>query len=497
MWYIWEEKMTDMYDTIAAIATGMNQGGIGIIRVSGSNAILAVDKMFIPKKKGKEVRQLDSYTAAYGNIINPKDNSIIDEVIVLVMRAPYTYTKEDVVEIDCHGGMQVMKNILHVLINLNNLTEVNIDNPEYNDNFEKNTVNYNNIKVRLARPGEFTERAFLNGRIDLSQAESVMELISAKSEIAAKTAVSHLKGSLKNKIEDIRNELIHNIAFIESALDDPEHYSLDGFTEQLRQILESKKNEIDNLIKTADNGRMITEGISTVILGKPNAGKSSILNVLAGKERAIVTDVAGTTRDTLEEFISINGIPLNIIDTAGIRETDDLVEKIGVDKSISAMEQADLILYIIDSSVPVDENDISIMEKIKNRQVIILSNKSDLDSVVNEEDIRKYLDHKIIEISAKNRSGFEELYEELDRLFFQGRISYNDEIYITNERHKQALINAVNSINMAISSIDDGMPEDFYTIDLMSAYEQLGYIIGQSVDDDLVNTIFKDFCMGK
>ena len=481
MWYIWEEKMTDMYDTIAAIATGMSQGGIGIIRVSGANAILAVDKIFVPKNKEKEVSKLDSYTAAYGNIVNPQDKSIIDEVIVLVMRAPYTYTKEDVVEIDCHGGMQVMKNILHNLINLNNLTEVNNDN----------------LKVRLARPGEFTERAFLNGRIDLSQAESVMELISAKSGIAAKTAVSHLKGSLKNKIEDIRNELIHNIAFIESALDDPEHYSLDGFTEQLRQILESKKNEIDNLIKTADNGRMITEGISTVILGKPNAGKSSILNVLAGKERAIVTDVAGTTRDTLEEFISINGIPLNIIDTAGIRETDDIVEKIGVDKSISAMEQADLILYIIDSSVPVDENDISIMEKIKNRQVIILSNKSDLDSVVNEEDIRKYLDHKIIEISAKNRSGFEELYEELDRLFFQGRISYNDEIYITNERHKQALINAVNSINMAISSIDDGMPEDFYTIDLMSAYEQLGYIIGQSVDDDLVNTIFKDFCMGK
>ena len=473
--------MTDMYDTIAAIATGMSQGGIGIIRVSGANAILAVDKIFVPKNKEKEVSKLDSYTAAYGNIVNPQDKSIIDEVIVLVMRAPYTYTKEDVVEIDCHGGMQVMKNILHNLINLNNLTEVNNDN----------------LKVRLARPGEFTERAFLNGRIDLSQAESVMELISAKSDIAAKTAVSHLKGSLKNKIEDIRNELIHNIAFIESALDDPEHYSLDGFTEQLRQILESKKNEIDNLIKTADNGRMITEGISTVILGKPNAGKSSILNVLAGKERAIVTDVAGTTRDTLEEFISINGIPLNIIDTAGIRETDDIVEKIGVDKSISAMEQADLILYIIDSSVPVDENDISIMEKIKNRQVIILSNKSDLDSVVNEEDIRKYLDHKIIEISAKNRSGFEELYEELDRLFFQGRISYNDEIYITNERHKQALINAVNSINMAISSIDDGMPEDFYTIDLMSAYEQLGYIIGQSVDDDLVNTIFKDFCMGK
>ena len=492
--------MTDMYDTIAAIVTGMNQGGIGVIRVSGNNAILAVNKIFVPNKKGKEVSNLESYTAAYGNIINPKDNSIIDEVVVLVMRAPYTYTKEDVVEIDCHGGMQVMKNILHLIINLNNIRLFDSnESKEDNNNIlnDRKNIDKQSLKVRLARPGEFTERAFLNGRIDLSQAESVTDIISAKNEIAAKTAVSQLKGSLKNKIQNIRNELIHNIAFIESALDDPEHYSLDGFTDELKNILCDKRSEIEHLIKTADNGRMIKEGISTVILGKPNAGKSSILNVLAGKERAIVTDVAGTTRDILEEFISINGIPLNIIDTAGIRETDDIVEKIGVDKSISVMEQADLILYIIDSSVPIDENDISIMEKIKDRQVIILSNKSDLNTVVREEDIRKYLDHKIIDISAKEQSGFDELYDELDKLFFQGRITYNDEIYITNERHKQALINAVSSINMAINSIDDGMPEDFYTIDLISAYEQLGYIIGQSVDDDLVNTIFRDFCMGK
>lgn len=473
--------MTDMYDTIAAIATGMNQGGIGVIRVSGDQAIAAVDSIFVPKKKGKEVKNLDSYTAAYGNVINPTDNSIIDEVIVLVMKAPYTYTKEDVVEIDCHGGMQIMKEILHVLTNLNINTKSDIDN----------------LLVRLARPGEFTERAFLNGRIDLTQAESVMDLISAKSEIAAKTALSQLKGSLKDKIISIRNDLIHNIAFIESALDDPEHYSLDGFRDELSDILNNKKQEIIHLIETSDNGKMMKEGIQTVILGKPNAGKSSILNVLTGKERAIVTDVAGTTRDTLEEFISINGIPLNIIDTAGIRDTDDVVEKIGVDKSLSAMEQADLILYIIDSSVPLDDNDINIMENIKDRQVIILSNKSDLKNVINKSDIRNYLDSKIIEISAKEKSGFDELYEELNHLFFQGKLSYNDEIYITNARHKQALENALSSIDMAITSIDDGMPEDFYTIDLMSAYEQLGYIIGEAVDDDLVNTIFRDFCMGK
>ena len=473
--------MTGMYDTIAAIATGMNQGGIGVIRVSGDQAIAAVDSIFVPKKKGKQVKNLDSYTAAYGNVINPTDNSIIDEVIVLVMKAPYTYTKEDVVEIDCHGGMQIMKEILHVLTNLNINTKSDIDN----------------LRVRLARPGEFTERAFLNGRIDLTQAESVMDLISAKSEIAAKTALSQLKGSLKDKIISIRKDLIHNIAFIESALDDPEHYSLNGFKDELSDILNNKKQEIIHLIETSDNGKMMKEGIQTVILGKPNAGKSSILNVLTGKERAIVTDVAGTTRDTLEEFISINGIPLNIIDTAGIRDTDDVVEKIGVDKSLSAMEQADLILYIIDSSVPLDDNDINIMENIKDRQVIILSNKSDLKNVINKSDIRNYLDSKIIEISAKEKSGFDELYEELNHLFFQGKLSYNDEIYITNARHKQALENALSSIDMAITSIDDGMPEDFYTIDLMSAYEQLGYIIGEAVDDDLVNTIFRDFCMGK
>ena len=488
--------MTGMYDTIAAIATGMNQGGIGVIRVSGDQAIAAVDSIFVPKKKGKEVKNLDSYTAAYGNVINPTDNSIIDEVIVLVMKAPYTYTKEDVVEIDCHGGMQIMKEILHVLTNLNHFRFVSNNNVDDNK-VSVNKLDNETINIRLARPGEFTERAFLNGRIDLTQAESVMDLISAKSEIAAKTALSQLKGSLKDKIISIRNDLIHNIAFIESALDDPEHYSLDGFRDELSDILNNKKREIIHLIETSDNGKMMKEGIQTVILGKPNAGKSSILNVLTGKERAIVTDVAGTTRDTLEEFISINGIPLNIIDTAGIRDTDDVVEKIGVDKSLSAMEQADLILYIIDSSVPLDDNDINIMENIKDRQVIILSNKSDLKNVINKSDIRNYLDSKIIEISAKEKSGFDELYEELNHLFFQGKLSYNDEIYITNARHKQALENALSSIDMAITSIDDGMPEDFYTIDLMSAYEQLGYIIGEAVDDDLVNTIFRDFCMGK
>lgn len=465
--------MIKFSDTIAAIATGMNQGGIGVIRVSGEHAIKIVDSVFVPKKRGKEIHNLESYTAAYGNIVDRiygKEEQIIDEVIVLVMKAPSTYTREDVVEIDCHGGIQVMKQILHLLL--------------------KNGA-------KLAEPGEFTKRAFLNGRIDLSQAESVMDLISAKSDLATKTAVSQLKGSLRKKIEELRDELIHNIAYIESALDDPEHYSLDDFGDTLDELLVRKEKEIYHLIETADDGKLMKEGIHTVILGKPNAGKSSVLNVLTGKERAIVTEIAGTTRDTLEEFISINGIPLNIVDTAGIRDTEDVVERIGVDKSLEAMQQADLILYIVDASVPLDKNDYEIMRQIQDKQVIILQNKSDLENVITKEDIVSHLDKTIIDISAKEQTGFEAFYGELNNMFFHGSLFYNDEIYITNVRHKEALEEALSSIKMVRKSIADGMPEDFYSIDLMTAYERLGYIIGESVEDDLVDTIFKEFCMGK
>mgnify|MGYP004613521167 FL=1 len=464
--------MIKLNDTIAAIATGMNQGGIGVIRVSGEKAISIVDSIFVPKKKGKEVSNLSTYTAAYGNIVEDKEkkDSVIDEVIVLVMKAPASYTKEDVVEIDCHGGMEIMKKILYLIIKKGG---------------------------RIAEPGEFTKRAFLNGRIDLSQAESVMDLISAKNELAAKTALSQLKGSLKNKIMDLRNQLIHEVAFIESALDDPEHYSLDGFSEKLDNLLLDMEKEINHLIRTADDGKMLKEGIKTVILGKPNAGKSSVLNVMMGKDRAIVTDVAGTTRDTLEEFISIRGIPLNIIDTAGIRKTDDIVEKIGVDKSLKEIEDADLILYIIDSSIKLDENDEKIIQMIKDKKVIILRNKSDLENIITEDDIKNRLDKPVISISAKNKDGFDEFYDLLNQEFFHGNINYNDEIYITNMRHKDALYDALSSIKMVRQSIEDDMPEDFLSIDMMAAYERLGYIIGESVEDDLVDTIFREFCMGK
>ena len=461
--------MIKLSDTIAAIATGVNQGGIGVIRVSGDTAIEVADQIFVPNKEGKEIRNLSSYTAAYGNILDDR-KQIIDEVIVLVMRAPSTYTKEDVVEIDCHGGIQIMNQILQQLLKHG---------------------------ARLAEPGEFTKRAFLNGRIDLSQAESVMDLISAKSDLAAKTALSQLKGTLKQKIMELRQELIHEVAYIESALDDPEHYQLDGFSEKLDEKLAKMEWDIGQLIQTAEDGKMMKEGIKTVILGKPNAGKSSVLNVLMGKERAIVTDIAGTTRDTLEEFISIQGIPLNIVDTAGIRETEDIVEKIGVDKSIEAMNEADLILFVVDASLPLDENDFHIMEQIKDKQVIILQNKSDLEPLTTKQEILTHLDQPVIDISAKEQTGFEEFYQKLNELFFHGKLSYNDEIYITNMRHREALEEAVASIRLVRQSIAEGMPEDFYSIDLMAAYERLGYIIGESVEDDLVDTIFKEFCMGK
>lgn len=461
--------MIKLSDTIAAIATGVNQGGIGVIRVSGDTAIEVADQIFVPNKEGKEIRNLPSYTAAYGNILDDR-KQIIDEVIVLVMRAPSTYTKEDVVEIDCHGGIQIMNQILQQLLKHG---------------------------ARLAEPGEFTKRAFLNGRIDLSQAESVMDLISAKSDLAAKTALSQLKGTLKQKIMELRQELIHEVAYIESALDDPEHYQLDGFSEELDEKLAKMEWDIGQLIQTAEDGKMMKEGIKTVILGKPNAGKSSVLNVLMGKERAIVTDIAGTTRDTLEEFISIQGIPLNIVDTAGIRETEDIVEKIGVDKSIEAMNEADLILFVVDASLPLDENDFHIMEQIKDKQVIILQNKSDLEPLTTKQEILAHLDQPVIDISAKEQTGFEEFYQKLNELFFHGKLSYNDEIYITNMRHREALEEAVASIRLVRQSIAEGMPEDFYSIDLMAAYERLGYIIGESVEDDLVDTIFKEFCMGK
>lgn len=458
------------HDTIAAISTAMAGAGIGIIRISGSDAFEVADRIYFSKEKKKKLTKQPSHTIHYGFIHD--NGEVIDEVLVMLMRGPRSFTAEDTVEINCHGGVYAMKRVL-------------------------DTVLRNG--ARPAEPGEFTKRAFLNGRIDLSQAESVIDVIQAKNEYALKSSLSQLKGSVNRKIRELREKILYQIAFIESALDDPEHISLDGYPETLRKEAELLFQETDRLIASADNGRMIKEGIQTVILGKPNAGKSSLLNALVGEERAIVTDIAGTTRDVLEETINLNGITLNIVDTAGIRQTEDTVEKIGVEKARERAQGADLILYVVDSSTPLDENDREILAFLSGKKAIVLLNKSDLDTVTTTEKIMEVTsgEHPVISLSVKENTGMDQLERELKEMFYRGEISFNDEIYITNARQKTALIQAAESLKKVIESIDMGMPEDFFSIDLMSAYEAFGSILGEAVGEDLVNEIFGRFCMGK
>lgn len=454
-------------DTIAAIATPMTDSGIGIIRISGDEALNIIAKIFKPKKK-KDIREAETYTAHYGYVYD--GDQMLDECIVLIMKGPHSYTAEDVVEIDCHGGVVVMKKILEAAVHAG---------------------------ARPAEPGEFTKRAFLNGRIDLSKAEAVMDLIHSKNNFALSSSLKQLQGMLGDKIVSIRKKIIHSVAFIESALDDPEHYSIDGFADELKEDILDIMKELKYFLDHADNGRILKEGIQTVIVGKPNAGKSSVLNFLLGEDRAIVTDIAGTTRDSLEESIQINGIPLNIIDTAGIRETDDLVERLGVDRAKSLLKKADLILYVVDTSVPLEAEDTQISVLIHGKPTIVLMNKSDLKPVIGPEDLKIRGFENIVQISAKEKTGMRDLYSKINRMFFKGKVSFNDEIYITNVRHKNAVSNALDSLNLVLNSIEKGMPEDFFSIDLLDAYEQLGFIIGESVSEDLVNEIFSEFCMGK
>jgi len=453
-------------DTIAAIATAMASSGIGIIRISGNEAVDIADRVFYGKSK-KLLKDCPSHTIHYGYIKD--ENEIVDEVLVMLMKAPNSYTREDTVEIDCHGGMLVMQKILETVVRHG---------------------------ARPAEPGEFTKRAFLNGRIDLTQAESVIDIINSKNEFALKSSVSQLRGSVLKKIRNLRERIIHETAFIESAVDDPEHYSLDGYADHLREMITGLKSEIQHLLDTADQGRVLKEGIHTVIAGKPNVGKSSLLNILVGSERAIVTEVAGTTRDVLEEHVNLNGISLNMIDTAGIRETDDLVEKIGVDKAKEYLKAADLVLYMIDSSKSLSEEDRKIAQMVQGKNMIVLMNKSDLEQKVQREDLADLSEH-VIMISAKEGDGIEELTEMIRSMFLHGKISLNDELIITNIRHKNALMQSLDSLNLVMESIENQMPEDFYSIDLINAYEALGVIIGESVEDDLVHEIFSKFCMGK
>ncbi len=465
------EKMKG--DTIAAIATAMTNAGIGIVRISGEESFNVIDRIYRSKRGDKILSKMPSHTVHYGYIYD--EDKMIDEVMVLILKAPNSYTAEDTVEIDCHGGALVTRKVLETVIKYG---------------------------ARVAEPGEFTKRAFINGRIDLSQAESVMDLINAKNDFALESSVHQLHGDVKNKIEKIRQMIIHEIAFIESALDDPEHISIDGYGKKLKNIITNISLEIKTLLSFSEDGELLKEGINTVIIGKPNAGKSSLMNVLVGKECAIVTDIEGTTRDVLQQQINLNGITLNVVDTAGIRETEDIVEKLGVKKAKEFLLKSDLIIYVVDASTKLDLNDEEIIELLSDKKIIILLNKSDLLQVTSEADIKKKMLEKklycsILSVSMKDLTGVQELKNTIHSMFLKGSLVFNDEVYITNVRQKVALQSALKSLELVLDSIENQMPEDFYSIDLMSAYEELGYITGETVGEDLVNEIFSKFCMGK
>ena len=455
-------------ETIAAIATAMSASGIGIIRMSGPESRKIANQIYRSKNGKKKMEEVPSHTIHYGFIYDGDEE--IDEVLVMVMDGPRSFTGEDTIEIDCHGGVLAMRRVLETVIKYG---------------------------ARPAEPGEFTKRAFLNGRIDLSQAEAVIDVINAKNEYALKSSLNQLKGSVQKAIKEIREDIIYNISYIESALDDPEHISVDGYEETLAKSIRVQKEKIEKLLGTVKEGKMMKEGIKTVIVGKPNAGKSSLMNLLVGEDRAIVTDIAGTTRDILEETVILHGISLKIVDTAGIHDTEDKVEQIGVGRAKEYARDADLILYVVDSSKPLDENDEEIMEILNGKKAIVLLNKTDLVPQVTEEMLREKLNHPIIPVSAKEELGMEQLEVCLKNMFFEGELTFNDEVYITNIRHKTALEDALSSLVMVENSIEMQMPEDFFSIDLMNAYEALGSIVGESVGEDLVNEIFSKFCTGK
>lgn len=456
-------------DTIAAIATGMNPSGIGIIRVSGEDAFKVASSIF-HKKNNKKLDEFESHKAYFGYIY---DNDVcIDEVILLIFKGPNSFTGEDTAEIQCHGGIVVMNKILNLCIKEG---------------------------ARIAEPGEFSKRAFINGKMDLSEAEAVMDVISSKNELALKNSVKQMTGCLYEKITDIRDKILYEIAYIESALDDPEHISLDGYSIDLSNKILAILRTLEKLSESFDDGRILSEGVKTVILGKPNVGKSSLLNILAGSDRAIVTDIAGTTRDTIEEVININGIILNIVDTAGIRNSEDVVEQIGVQKALNIAEDADFIIFVIDSSTALTPEDEDIFSFIKNhnKKSVILLNKSDLDNVIGSEEVSCYSSSPIIQVSAKDEIGIDKLKKYIIDQYSSGLIKYNDELFISNIRQKEALNLAIKSLLCVCKSINDEMPEDFYSIDLTAAYESLGLIIGEQVEEDVVNEIFSKFCVGK
>lgn len=455
-------------ETIAAIATGLTNSGISVIRVSGDHAFDVGNKLF-RSDKSIDLSSVPGYSAHYGKIIY--NGEVLDEAVVLIMRAPHSYTGEDTLEISCHGGVLVTKRILEAVLSCG---------------------------ARCAEPGEFTKRAFLNGRMDLAEAEAVIGIIDAKNEFARKASVGQLEGKLSEKIKNIRMDILDSISYIEAALDDPEHISLDGYADELSDKIKYILSDISKLSESFHDGKVLSEGVRTVILGKPNAGKSSLMNLFAGEDKAIVTEIAGTTRDILSEQITISGIGFLMVDTAGIRDTSDVVEKIGVERSLKQAKEADLILYVVDSSTALDENDKRILKFISDKKSIIVYNKTDLTPVVKKEELSDIApSSRIIGISAKEAVDFEKLKDCMAELFGNGDITMNDQVVITNIRHKEALTEAEKSLKAVLASMKDGFGEDLWTIDLTDAYAALGTIIGEAVDDDVVNRIFEKFCMGK
>ena len=455
-------------DTIAAIATAPGEGGIGIIRISGEKSLQVAQSIF-KSKSGKMIKDYNARTLIYGTVVD--NEKVIDEVLVAYMKGPNSYTAEDVIEINCHGGFISVKKILELILSKG---------------------------VRLAEAGEFTKRAFLNGRIDLSQAEAIIDVIKSKTDMAHEVAQSQLEGSLAKKIKDLRMNVTEVLAHLEVSID----FAEEDVEEITYQTLEEKalelRNEIKKLYDTAESGKILRDGLKTVIVGKPNVGKSSLLNSILGENRAIVTDIAGTTRDVIEEFVNIKGIPLKIVDTAGIRETEDVVEKIGVEKSRESFTTADLVIMVLDASRKLSEEDMEILESLKNKKTIVLLNKMDLEPQIELEKIEEFVNSEdIIKISALKHQGIEELQDKIEAMVYHGSVKNSSNLMITNSRHKDALFKAYESINDAISAIEQRMPYDFIEVDFKNIWDYLGYINGDTVREDLLDTIFANFCIGK
>ncbi len=455
-------------DTIAAIATAPGEGGIGIIRLSGCHALDIAEKIFRPFYR-ESIKDYANRSLIYGNIVD--GDEVIDEVLLAYMKGPHSYTAEDVVEINCHGGFISVKKILELC-------------------FKKG--------ARMAEAGEFTKRAFLNGRIDLSQAEAIIDIINAKTDKSHELAQEQLEGNLSKKIRGLRDKIREILAQVEVAIDYPEE-DIEFITyKQLIDKTEAVKSEIVNMYKTADTGKILREGLKTAILGKPNVGKSSLMNSILGENRAIVTDIPGTTRDVIEEFVNIKGIALKIVDTAGIRQTDDLVEKIGVEKSLKHMKSSDLTLVVLDTSRELEDEDIEILENIDRKKSLVLLNKIDLELKLDLERLKDYVDSdNIINISALKSQGIDLLHDKIEEMVFSGEISNTDEVMISNSRHKDAIYKAMNSLEDAVRALSDKMPYDFIEVDLRDAWEVLGQINGDTVNEDLLDTIFSNFCIGK